>query len=168
MNINQQADMWLNNRLIPVTPHTRSVKNSNQNESLQSVDGTPITIPRKDKAQTFTLIFMFPFVLDDVIDEAWVNSQTGFKNIKELTDFLWQLKQDREPFVLTIVYPDESSFNGEFILDDYDYTQDATDGSDYQVTLSFTEYYPAQNNEVNGQIQNSLIEHGIRNPRRVD
>ena len=154
--------------LLIVTPESLEIKTSNNNESTQSVDGTPITIAKRDKAQTFALSFLIPFLLPDYEDAYWLNKNSSIKTVKDFTDYIWLLKWNKSQFKLTIIYPDESSINGEFLLDDYNYTQDAKNGSDYTFNLTITEYYPANNYEVSGQLRNSLIEQGIRNPRRLD
>ena len=162
------AEFWMEDLLLIVTPNSLSIKNTNNNESTQSVDGTPITIPKRDKAQTFTLSFMIPYLLQNHQDTYWIHHNSNIRTVKDFTDFIWTVKWNRTPIKLTISYTDESSINGEFLLDDYEYTQDATNGSDYEFNLTLTEYYPAKNYEVSGQLVNSLIEQGIRNPRRLD
>lgn len=169
ININTATEFWLDDLLLPVTPGTFEIKNNNTNESTQTVDGTPVTIPRRDKAQSFTISFMVSFMMDNYTDNFFTFEDSSVKNVKDLTDYLWGLKwENPKSLKLTAIHPNGNSFNGEFILDDYSYTQDATNGSDYDFTITLTEYYPARNYEVNGQLQNSLIEHGIRNPRRLD
>lgn len=168
INIKRPAWVWMEDLLFVVTPNSISVKNNNQNESTQSVDGTPITFLKRDKAQTFTLSFMIPFLMEHYKEIYYTNEYSSIRNVKDFTDFLWRLKWTRSPFRFTIEYAEDVSFNGMFILDDYEYTQDATNGSDYEFTITMTEYYPAHNYEVSGQLINSLIEHGIRNPRRLD
>lgn len=168
IRVDQPAEFWMEDLQLIVTPNSLSIKNDNHNESTQSVDGTPITIPRRDGAQSFTLSFMIPFLLDNYSDPFWTFKDSNITNIKVFTDFIWRLKWSPNPFMLTIIYPDETSINGEFILDDYEYTQAAKNGSDYEFSITITEYYPPHNYEVNGQLINSLIEQGIRNPRRLD
>lgn len=168
ISINKVAEVYMDQILLIVTPDSVSIKNSNQNESTQSVEGMPITIPKRDKAQTFTLSFMIPYLLDHYADPYWVNQASSIKNVKDFTDYLWLLKWNRSEFKLTIIYSDGSYINGLFLLNDYEYTQDATNGSDYEFNLVIEEYYPAFNYEVNTQLTNSLIEQGIRNPRRLD
>lgn len=164
----EAAKVWFDNLLLPVTPDTLQIKNTNKNESLQSVDGTPITIPKRDPAQTFTLSFFVPIYLDYSFNPYWCYEHTNITQVKTLTDYFWYLKQDREPFVMTIAYPDGSRINGQYLLDDYEYTQDASRGSDYDFSITLTEYYPAQNLELNEGLVNSLVTHGVRNPRRLD
>lgn len=169
IRVDDVAEFWLEDLLLPITPNSLEIKNNNTNESTQSVDGTPITITRRDKAQTFTISFLIPYLLDYYQDPFLVHENSNVANRKVLTDYLWSLKwKDPSETVLTIIYTDGESINGEFLLDDYSYTQDATNGSDYEFTITLTEYYPPHNYEVNGQLINSLIEQGIRNPRRVD
>ncbi len=168
IRVDKAAEVWMDDWLLVVTPSSLSIKNSNQNESTQSVDGSPITIPRRDGAQTFTLKFLFPYLLEHYSDPYWVNSESDITKLKDFTDYIWGLKWTPKPFKLTIIYPDETSINGEFILDDYEYTQDAKNGSDYDFSITITESYPPHNYEVNSQLVNSLVEQGIRNPRRLD
>lgn len=167
-NLNKAAEFWLDEYLLPITPNSFTIKNTNQNETTQSVDGTPITIARRDPAQSFTLSFLIPIYLERVKNNYVIFSDSKILNRKTLTDYLWTLKWERKDFVFTAIYPDGSSLNGRFLLDDYEYKQDATNGSDYEFTIGMTEYYPAQNTEVDSNLVNSLIALGIRNPRRLD
>lgn len=169
ISLEEAAEFWLEDLMLPITPNSLEIKNNNTNESKQTVDGTPMTIVKRDKAQSFTISFLVPFLLDYYADPFLVNETSNVENVKRLTDYLWSLKW-KEPTttVLTIIYPDGSSINGEFMLDDYSYKQDAANGSDYEFTISLTEYYPPNNYELSGQLRNSLVEQGIRNPRRLD
>lgn len=169
MNINQAAKFWLGKFLLPITPNDFEIKNNNQNESKSSVDGTPITVAKRDKAQTFTFSFLFFYGATNYVDPFVSETAAEIpQNYKELTDYLWVLKWEKMPVNLVIEYTDGTSIAGEFLLDDYSYKQDATNGSDYEFSLTLTEYYPALNYEVNSMLRNSLIEQGIRNPRRLD
>lgn len=172
------AEFYLDNHLLPVTPHTFKVNNNNTNESEQLVDGTPITIAKLDKAQTFSMDFIF---LHD--QRFWRNTYSTFSTreesdptmgvrttitwfeVKDLTDYLWEKKQSRQPVVITIIYPNQENLNLKALLDDYSYTQTAENASDYEFSLTFTEYHPALNQELDIELKNTLVKHDIRSLR---
>lgn len=160
---NKPAEFSLNNILLPVTPHTFKVDNDNQNLVDQLVDGDPVTIARLDGAQTLSIDFLVP-----LYPEPFLYDERALTGRKAYTDYLWQLKQDRAKVVLTINYPDGDSICFPYLLQTYSYTQSAENGSDYDFSITLVEYYPPANLEMAEQIQNQLIAHGIRNPRRLD
>lgn len=173
---NRPAEFYLDNHLIPVTPHVFKINNNSTNESDQLVDGTPITIPKLDKAQSFEIEFIFLHdqrfqrnAYSTFTKQPSELNESGMAitwyEVKDLTDYLWQKKQDREPVVLTIIYPNQENLNLKALLDDYSYTQDATNASDYEFSLTFTEYHPALNQEIDVELQNTLIKHDIRSLR---
>ena len=175
---NKPAEFYLDNNLLPVTPHTWEISNENCNESTQTTQGHPLTIPKLDKAQKFKMEFIFLHdqrfqrnLYSTLVEQKSENTVGGtavtWFEVKDLTDFLWQKKADRDPFVLTIIYPNQENLNLKAILDDYTYTQDATDASDYKFSLSFTEYHEALNQEVDVELKNTLIKHNIRALRDV-
>lgn len=165
----QAAEFWIDDLLLPVTPKSFKVNNENGNESTQLVDGVPLTIPKLDKAQRVEISFMVPLDLDKdhVRRQGWVFSHSKITNSKYLTNYLWSIKQEREPVTLTIILGGQGYLNAKFLLDDYTYTQEAENASDYEFTLSFSEYYPAENQEVNVELQNTLVRKGIRSARSV-
>lgn len=166
---NAPAEFWMDDVLLPVTPETLTINNENTNESDQLVDGTPITISKLDKAQKLSFSFLVPkdLDLDEVRRQSWVFSESSVTDCSYLTDYLWNVKQSREPVTLTILLGGEGWLNAKFLLDDYTYTQEATNASDYRFDLSFTEYYPAENQEINVELQNTLVRKGIRSARNV-
>lgn len=159
------ALFYINRVLLPVTPSSFSVDNDNQNLVDQLVDGDPVTIAKLDGAQTIKMTLLLPLYPDPSFT---FDMEQVVVEPKYYRDMFWKLKQDREPVVFTINYPDGDFVNGKFLLQTYSYTQDAKNGSDYSVELTLVEYYPAENQEMSEQIQNNLITHGIRNPRRLD
>lgn len=167
-NLNKAVEIWMDKILLPITPDDLDIKNVDKNESTQSVDGTPITIARGDAAQMFGLTFYIPIYLDQYRDPYLVFPDSTLKNAKEFTDWLWTVKYERKSFVLTVIWADGTQLNGEFLLRDYHYDISAKNASDYVFDLTFEEYYPVANYEVSEGLVNSLIMHGIRNPRRVD
>lgn len=185
---NRAAEFYLDTNLLPITPYNWKVNNNNQNESDSLVDGNPITVAKLDKAQSFSMDFIFlhdqqfyrnrysTFTSNPEPDEEG-NFISTYTEVKDLTDYLWNVKQARDPVVLTIIYPFQENLNLRVILDDYTYTQSADNASDYEFNLTFTEYHEALNQEVDVELQNTLIRHNIRalrqkkapqTPRRTD
>lgn len=163
----EAAQFWMKDCLIPVTPHTLKINNNNMNESDQLVDGEPLTIPKRDKAQSISIDFMFPHYFYRFRDPFNCFTTSKFIHVKNLTDWLWNMKSNREPFVLTIIYIDGHRLNIRVMLDDYTYTQDGATGSDYDFSLTFTEYREPLNQEIDIELQNTLVRHNIRALRHI-
>lgn len=176
---NRAAEFWLDKILLPITPYNWKVNNNNGNESDQLVDGDPLTVPKKDKAQTFSMDFIFlhdqhykrdiynSFLRGTETDGTVSKTTDTLSEVKDLTDFLWNKKIKREPFILTIVYPFQKSLNLRAMLDDYTYTQSAENASDYEFNLTFTEYREALNQEVDIELKTTLAKHNIRALRKI-
>lgn len=162
INLNKPAKVWINKMLIPVTPDSVKISNANTSESKQAVDGTPISYITHDKSQKLNMSFFIPIYMDYVIDKSYTFSDSIITNFKYFTDELWRIKEARDPVVLTISFSDGTSINGKWVLFDYDYTIDASKGSDIYFNLTFEEYYPADNQEVNTNLQNLIASKGLR------
>lgn len=160
---------------LPVTPHTISVSQSPKNESDSLFDGRPYTRPRLMNAQTMTMDFLLPYY-----EETTVCLGASWRSRVFFTDFFWQAQQRRLPIIVTIIYPNyeqtngsmyaqkkRESYNGKWMLDKWDYTQTAEKGSDWEFSLSFTEYYPTGNIQTNRPLENPRVMTGERDYRRV-
>lgn len=169
INYNKPVEMWFGDLLLPITGDSFEIKNNNNNTSENLLDGQPYTEAHKDKAQTFSLSFFIPIYLELNPLPHLTFEQSEVTNAKVFTDFLWRQKQEKqEPFTFTLIWADGTSINQEMLLDDYSYSIDATKGSDYYFNITMTEYYPGYNTQEDEQLVNSLIQNGIRNPRRVE
>lgn len=164
---NKPAEFYFDMRMIPVAAHDFKENNNDTSESDKLVDGDPITIPKLDKAQSFSLDFMFFY--DHIFYAAnnYSSVQGGFSSISDLKQYFRDKKQNRDPMVLTIIYPTGESVNLKTMLKTYSVTQSASNASDYEVSITFDEYCEALNLETNTGLQNSLIRNGLRSARSV-
>lgn len=162
IELNKPAEAWINEWLLPVTPSSVKISNANTSESKQTVDGTPISYITHDKAQKLTMSFFIPIYMDYIKDTSYTFTQSDILNFKDFTDKLWTWKEKRDPLLLTIGFSDGTCINGKWVLFDYDYTIDASKGSDIYFNLSFEEYYPAENQEVNTNLKSLISSKGLK------
>lgn len=159
---NEPAKFWLNGVLIPVTPHTLSIKQNPKNESGATVDGRPITRPKLMDAQTITIEFMLPFY-----EELNICFPDEWHERKYYTDQYWYNEEDKVYYTISVTYPNGEFFNTIGMLDSWDYTQSGDKGSDWDFTLTFTEAAPRKNIETNYVLQNPYVRVGERNYKRI-
>lgn len=157
---NQPAKFYLDKLILPVTPGRWSISTNGQNVSDSLVDGRPITYLKKGKAQTITVEYIHPVTYQAHIMET-------DEPIKTYTDYYWTKQTECEPMVLTIVYPDGTTFNHWVMLDNWDYEQDAEYGSDWKFTLTFTEYIPPQNRQLLSSEYEALVPQYNRDATRL-
>ena len=158
----EAAKFWIDERLIPCTPHTLSIKQNPKNQSDSLVDGRPITRPRLMDAQTITIEFLLPFY-----EELNVCFPDQWHERKYYTDEFWYKEEDREYYTVSVEYPNGETFNFKGMLDTWDYTQKAETGSDWEFTLTFTEMASRINIESQYVLKNPYIRVGARDYRRV-
>lgn len=146
---------FINDIQLPQTPGSFTISNSNQNETVILANGRPFTIPRLDGPQKFEFEFeittkAYPYTFKDALE-----------GIRFYTDLVWQIKQDRNPVVLKIIRSqNQPPTCVTVLLDDYSYTEDAENANDYIFKVSFTEYHPQNNQELDVQIEHHLITAG--------
>lgn len=141
--------------LLPQTPGSFTISNKNNNEEFTMANGHPFTLPRLDGAQKFDFEFE---ITTKAYPYQFADAREG---IRFYTDLVWQIKQDRNPIGLTIIRSrGEPSTCVNVILDDYSYTEDAENGNDYVFKISFTEYHPQNNQELDIEIKHHLITAG--------
>lgn len=159
---NEPAKFYIDDRLIPCTPHTLSIKQNPKNESDSLFDGRPITRPKLMNAQTITIEFMLPFYeeLNICFPDSWFER-------KYFTDEFWYKEEDREYYTISVIYPNGEFFNTIGMLESWDYTQSGDKGSDWDFTLTFTEAAPRENIESQYVLKNPYIRVGARDYRRV-
>lgn len=154
-NLTNIYEFWIDDVKLPQTPGSFTISNNNKNEEITLANGQPFTLPQLDGAQKFE--FEFEYTTKDY---PW-----QFTDIKEdirfYTDYFWRIKDNRNPVKLTIIRSrGEPSTCVEVLLDDYSYTEDADNGNDYIFKLSFSEYHPQNNQELDIDIQHHLIAAG--------
>lgn len=159
---NEAAKFYIDDMLIPCTPHTLTIKQNPKNDSDSLVDGRPITRPRLMDAQTFTIEFMLPFYeeLNVCFPDSWFER-------KYFTDEFWYKEEERAYYTISVIYPNGEFFNAKAMLDSWDYTQSGDKGSDWDFTLTFTEANPRANIESQYTLANPYIRMGARDYRRV-
>ena len=162
VKLSKPARVWINTMLLPVTPDSVKISNNNTSESKQTVEGTPISFITHDKSQKLSMSFFIPIYMDYVIDTSYTFTDSVITNFKFFTDELWRLKENKDPVILTITFADGTSINGKWVIFDYDYTIDASKGSDIYFNISFEEFYPAENQEINTNLQNLIASKGLR------
>lgn len=129
--------------LLPLTPDSIEISTTDKTKEETLVNGRPFTIAQLDGAQTFKFNFEifnkpYPFLFME-----------GFRGIRFFTDLVWQIKQDRKPIELTILRTNGKPHTHSIVLlQDYSYTEDADNLSDYTFSVSFIEYYPQKNQEL--------------------
>lgn len=159
---NEPAKFYINDILLPVTPQSFGIKQNPKNESDVLADGRAITRPKWAEAQTFTLEFIIPYV-----PETNICFPDSWHERKWFTDQFWEIEQSRDYIVFSIIYPDGRYFNHKGMLDSWDYTQEAENGSDWKFTLQFTGANPRENFETNYVLKNPQIRVGSRDYNRV-
>ncbi len=129
--------------LLPQTPDKIEISNEDKTQVLTLVNGRPFTVPQLDGPQTFKFDFeitrqTYPYTFEEAV-----------KGIRFFTDLVWQIKQDREPIELTIIRTrGEPSTHATVLLQNYPYVEEADNNSDYIFSVSFVEYYPQKNQEL--------------------
>lgn len=147
--------VYINDTLLPQTPSSITISNANKNEVETLANGRPFTLAKLDGAQKFE----FDFVVTQK-QYPWT-FPPAVKGVRYFTDLVWQIKEDREPVTLTILRSrNQPSTCVTVLLDDYSYTEDAKQGSDYTFHVSFTEYHPQDNQEINADTTHHLITAG--------
>lgn len=162
-NLMMPAKFYINDHLLPVTPHTFSISQNSKTESESLFDGRPYTRARLMNAQTMTIEFILPYFYDDRICESTWDTRIAW------TDYFYELMKKCEPVVISVWYPMEQdqSYSQRWILDSWDYTQSAENGSDWNFTLTLTEWYAQDNLDVDFVLENPNIQVGARDSRRV-
>lgn len=153
------AKFYIDQLLLPVGAHSFSIKTNGQNESDSLTDGRPYTFLKRERAQNMTIEFIVP------IRNIGSHLMEAEEPVKTYTDYFWTKQSGREPVVLTIVYADGSTFNHKVMIDNWNYTQDATYGSDWKFTLEVTEYIPIANQQLGEN--DVLVPQGNRDSSRV-
>lgn len=159
---NRPASFYLDDILIPVTPHTLKISQNPKNESGSLADGRPITRPKLMDAQTFTIEFILPF-----FDDPNICIMDQWHERKYYTDKFWYKEEERGYYTITVKYADGRFWNARAMLDSWDYQQSAEKGSSWDFTLTFTEGYPRANIETQYVLQNPYIRTGQRDYKRV-
>lgn len=146
---------YINDVLLPQTPSSFTISNDNKNEVVTLANGLPFTVAKYDGAQKFEFEF-------DITQKAYpFTFKEELQGIRFYTDLVWKLSMDREPVTLTIIRSHgQPSTCVTALLDDYSYTEDAENAGDYTFKISFTEYHPQNNQELDGQIEHHLITAG--------
>lgn len=159
----EPAKFWIDDRLIPVTPHTLSIKQNPKNESGALFDGRPITRTKLMDAQTITIEFMLPFYeeLNVCFPDTWYER-------KYFTDEFWYKEEERAYYIVSITYPNGEFFNFIGMLDSWDYTQSGEKGSDWAFTLTFTEAAARENVESQYTLENPYVRVGARDYTRLN
>lgn len=147
--------VYINNVLLPQTPESITISNSNNNEVITLANGQSFTLPRLDSPQKFEFEF-------EITQKAYPwTFQEAMHGIRFFTDMVWQIKQDRNPIPLTITRTrGQPPTNVTVLLDDYSYTEDANNASDYKFKVTFTEWHPQNNQELDTNITHHLITAG--------
>lgn len=155
MYMSDAYKFYINDILLPQTPASITISNANHNDVFVLANGRPFTVPKFDGPQTFEFEFeitqkAYPYTFKDSLE-----------GIRFYTDLVWQLKQDRDPITLTIIRSrNQPSTCVTVLLDDYSYTEDAENASDYIFKIKFTEYHPQNNQELDVEVQHHLVTAG--------
>lgn len=129
--------------LLPQTPDSIEISNDDKTQIEQLVNGMPFTYPQLDGPQTFKFNFevtkqTYPYTFKEAV-----------KGIRYFTDLVWNIKAWREPIELTIIRTHgQPSTHSRVYLMDYPYKEEADNLSDYIFSVSFVEYYPQKNQEL--------------------
>ena len=150
--MDEVTKIYLDTVLLPQTPDTWHVENSNQNEVIMLASGRHATVPQLDGAQKFKINF-------EVTNKAYpgLTFADDLKPMRFYTDLLWQIKEDRRAVTITIIRANGHNLCLRALLDDYSYDEKAENASDFEFTTTWTEYTEWHNQQLDVNIEHHLI-----------
>lgn len=143
--------VYIDAELLPQTPASISVTNQNKNEEYTMANGRPFTVARYDGAKHIEFEFEITY------KEYYVTFSDANRDAEHWKQKLEDLKEKRESFYLTIIRNISNMSTYEVLLDDYSYAEENENADDFTFSVSFTEYHPQNNQELDTEIIHHLI-----------
>lgn len=138
---------------LPWTPSSITISNEDRTEVVYLADDRPFTIPHYDGPQTFSFDFTITLEPESI---SWILPDSVL-TFKEWTDYLWTIKQNKEPIRLKLIRTgDLPDMDEPVILKEYSYVEDAEKNNDFTFSVSFINWHGQQNQEID-----ALEEHGL-------
>lgn len=144
----------IGNCVVPWTPSSATVKNSDNTEIVSLANDTYVTIPHRDSPQSFSFEFRMPA---DGSTYPYMLGE-GSTYPKAWSDYLWLLKALKRTTTLSIWRTGNVfSMVEPVILTDFSYTEDAEKGDDFTFSVSFVTLHEQQNQELSALDTHGLI-----------
>lgn len=149
--------VWLDGHLIPQTPAKITYEYPDKTETIRLANHTNLTIPRMDEPIKISFEFK---VTTDMYPWTWDPSEepTLFSTREHWTDYLWTVKQDREPIMFDVQRKNfDLNVSMKVLLTDWHFVEDAEDHSDWTISVNLIEYFGQMNQEVDTTLEHHLI-----------
>lgn len=143
--------IYIDEELLPITPAAVNITNQNKNEEFMLANGRPFTVARYDGAKKFSFEFEVTLRTDYSFVFPGANCNPEFWKTH-----LEDIKEKRDPIYLVIERKSSTSTYC-VLLDDYSYDEDNDNANDYIFSVSFTEYHPQNNQELDTEVEHHLI-----------
>lgn len=151
-------EVYLDSKLIPQTPEKIEYEYVDQTEVIRLANQGNLTIPRKDAPMKIT----FEFVCTT---EKYPFTWTVDYDRKRWTDYLWEIKSNCKPIDFEVIRHHESgnqsgTFNVSIkvLLTDWHFVEDASQDSDFIISVTLLEYFEQRNLEIDHDVQHHLIQ----------
>lgn len=132
-------EIYIDKILLPVAPEKIEIKNKNMNKSYELVNGSEFNILKEDGLKTISFECLLPTSV-----YPFSQYKNGFKNPEEYINELLDLKELKKSFKLKIIRGEPFDTNIEVSLEDITLCEDAVEGRDIIVKLTFKEFRPLE------------------------
>lgn len=139
----EMYEVYIGETVLPIAPEKIEIKNKNMNKTYELVNGSEFNILKEEGLKTISFecllpTSVYPFAL----------YKGGFKSPKEYIDELTELKENKISFKLKIIRGEPYDTNIEVSLEDLTIMEDANEGRDIMLKLTFKEFKPLEIKEI--------------------
>lgn len=137
-------EIYIDKILLPITPEKIEFKNKNMNKTYELVNGSEFNILKEEGLKTISFECLLPSVI-----YPFSMYKNGFKNPEEYINELIELKERKKSFKLKIIREEPYDTNLEVSLEEFSILEDASEGRDIILKLSFKEFKPLEVQTIN-------------------
>lgn len=158
--------VYIDGNLLPITPSKITYSHVDRTETVYLADESFMVLPHPDGPQTFSFDFRIPMFADNnhFIQGAGVERLYPFEftdttpSHQFWSDLFWELKRDKKKTELTIIrHSSDHSMCEPVYLTDWSYAEDADKGNDFIFSVTFSDYWDHENQEIEGTVMHHLV-----------
>lgn len=131
---------YIDDILLPITPSSFSRTIGNKNETATLMSGQEINILKKPGLGTFN----FDFEIPRYWNLPYIHKSDVRHDAKWYTDQLYRIKNERKPVDFSVIrkLAGETYYNSNVrvTVEDYTINEDASNGSDFKITVTLKQY----------------------------
>lgn len=159
--------MYIDGNVLPITPSKITYNHVNRVETVYLADESFMVLPHPDGPQTFSFDFRIPMYAEG---NHFIQSKSSGQALYPFelpdstpshqfwSDLLWELKRDKKKTELTIIrHTSDQSMCEPVYLTDWSYVEDAEKGNDFIFSVTFTDYWDQENQEIEGTVLHHLV-----------